>query len=218
MLLFFIFSIGIFFFSRKTLVMIYEMLRKTIKSEILSGALISLMILPGTLVHETAHFVTALFLMLPVKSISFFPVFNKNEIILGEVKYEKKDYLRGAIVGVAPFFFGIAVLTGIFYWNLFPSDNWIQNVIFFYLLFAVSSNMFSSKKDLKDILFITPFIVVFLFAVYLFKIKLDFMVIDDIMKKVSNYLFWVLIVNMILYSVFRSLLKTKGKPSFWHSL
>ena len=63
----------------------------------------ALLYFPGTAVHEMSHLVMAMILNLKVRDISLLPKIRGNTIKLGTVTYEKKDVVRGLIVGIAPF-------------------------------------------------------------------------------------------------------------------
>lgn len=210
MIVFLLLVIGIYFFSRKAMNEVFYFLMRIFKNYHLALAIITLILLPGTLVHELSHFIMALVLLLPVKSMSLFPVFEANEIKLGEVRFEKRDALRSGIVGIAPFVVGIFLLTAIFYFRIFPGQDLILNFLMAYLIFSISSNMFSSRQDLKDAIFIIPLIVVGMAIFYLFDIKLDMTLVNAIMKEANYYLFFVLAINsgaFVLFRVFNSFSK-----------
>lgn len=210
MIVFLLLVIGIYFFSRKAMNEVFYFLMRIFKNYHLALAIITLILLPGTLVHELSHFIMALVLLLPVKSMSLFPVFEANEIKLGEVRFEKRDALRSGIVGIAPFVVGILMLTAIFYFRIFPGQDLILNFLMAYLIFSISSNMFSSRQDLKDAIFIIPLIVVGMAIFYLFDIKLDMTLVNAIMKEANYYLFLVLAINFgafVLFRVFNSFSK-----------
>ena len=173
--------------------------------------MVALIYLPGTLVHEISHFLAALVLMLPVKKISIFPVFEKNEIKLGSVEYTKRDFLRGIIVGVSPVIFGMFTISLIFYFNIFPSNKFFLNLLFSYLIFSISSNMFSSKRDLQDLFIAIPVFFIILLVFYLLglKINLSFLVLNNngilsaILKEVNISLGIVFLINLSFFYILR---------------
>ncbi len=133
------------------------------------------------------------------------PKWEKNEIKLGEVIFIKKDFLRAILVGIAPVFFGIGILFLLFFYHIYPANNLGLNILYSYLIFSISANMFSSKQDLKDSALIIPLILLLLAVFYVFDIKININGIYAIMEKINFYIFFVLIINVILF-IFTKLL------------
>jgi len=179
--------------------------------------LVSFLFFPGTVIHEMGHFVAATVLNLKVYEIRLFPQWKKNQIKLGSVFYEKKDFLRGILVGVAPIFFGL-----IFFWflakfHLFPNSQIGLNIFFGYIIFSVSSTMFSSKQDLIEFGLIVPLLIIIIGMIYIFNIRLDILLdnrllkegLNSFFKDISFYLFFSIIINTVLiifFKIFRILL------------
>lgn len=160
-------------------------------------ALISTIYFPGTVLHETAHLTMAMLLLLRVKEIQIFPkITAENTIKLGHVLYEKRDVVRSVLVGVAPFLLGIAFFWSIAYFHLFPNSNLGMNILFGYLIFTVSSTMFSSKQDLVDILYVIPLVIMGIGIVYIFNLTGVF---EGLTKTVNLYLFFPLIINFFIW-------------------
>jgi len=163
----------LFFISRHATNCLFRFLRSFIKNEKIVFSLVSLIYLPGTILHEIGHLFAAMVLFLKVRDINIFPEFEENYIKLGSVLYEKRDFVRGFLVGVAPFFAGILFFYFISVFNLFPSVNLVQNFFVAYLIFSISSTMFSSKQDLIDFIFMIPFFIFVAGFVYIFQINLN---------------------------------------------
>jgi hypothetical protein len=139
----------IFFLSRLTINELFYFLRVFYKKEKIIYSLVSFLFFPGTVIHEMAHFVTATILNLKVYEIRLFPQWEKNQIKLGSVFFEKKICKRYTGWGGA-IFFGL-----IFFWflakfHLFPNSQLGLNILFGYIVFTVSSTMFSSNKYLIE--------------------------------------------------------------------
>lgn len=205
MIVFLLLIVIIYIITQLIIKELFLLLRKFFKSDFLTFALISLLFLPGTIIHESAHFLTALFLILPVKSMTIFPRWDENEIKLGEVLFIKKDFLRAILVGIAPIFFGIGILFSLFYFHIYPANNLGLNILYSYLIFSISANMFSSKQDLKDLLWITPVIIVVVMLFYVFDIKINMNTVNVIMNKVNLYISFVLILDIVLFGFTRLL-------------
>jgi hypothetical protein len=92
------------------------------------------------------------------EEVSLFPHIEKNHIRLGHVLYRRhpSDVIRPIIVGIAPFFGAIGLLWVIQSFHLFPGVVWWQTLLFGYLILAITANMFSSKQDLVDLIYIVP--------------------------------------------------------------
>ncbi len=142
------------------------------RSHRISIWLFSLIFLPGTLVHELAHLLTAGGLLVRVGNISLLPEIRETGVKLGHVEIEKTDPIRRALIGFAPVFAGLAVFTGsIFY----ATNNFFQNGIYpvwliailIYLSLVIGNTMFSSKKDLEGSLFIIVIFIAILSSLYL---------------------------------------------------
>jgi len=199
MLVFLLLIIAIYIVSRLILKELFILLRKFFQSDFVVFSLISLLFLPGTIIHESAHFITALLLILPVKSMTVFPKWDENEIKLGEVLFIKKDFLRAILVGIAPVFFGIGILFSLFYFHIYPANNIGLNIFYAYLIFSISANMFSSKQDLKDILLIIPVILLLIIIFYVFNIKINMNSLNVIMNNINRYIFFVLLIDAFLF-------------------
>ncbi len=205
MIVFLLQIIVIYIISKLTIKELFLFLRKFFQTDFPVFLLVSFIFLPGTIIHETSHFITALLLILPVKSMTIFPKWDNNEIKLGEVLFVKKDFLRAILVGIAPVFFGIGILFLLFFYQIYPSNNLGLNILYSYLIFSISANMFSSKQDLKDLILITPVALLVMVLFYVFDIKINTDFINVIMNKVNLYIFFVLIINVFLFSFFKLL-------------
>jgi len=204
LIILFLQTIALFFVSRHSTNQLFQFLRIFIKNEKWVFAIVSFLYLPGTILHEMAHFFAAMALFLKVKDISIFPEFKKDYIKLGSVLYEKRDIVRSFLVGIAPFFAGIFFFYYLSIFKLFPSTYLLQNLLFSYLIFAVSSTMFSSKQDVIDFIFIIPFVIFGAGIIYIFQIDFTFILKNknvvknllQFLKEVNFYLFVSLIINL----------------------
>ena len=213
--LLFIQSLAIFFLSRKNFNHFFYLFRRIFKNEKTVYALVSLVFLPGTIIHEFSHFFAATILFLPVKDIQIFPKFEKGQIKLGHVLYVKKDFLRGILVGIAPFFGALFFFFTLSFFNLFPNKNLWLNIVLIYLIFTVSSVMFSSKQDLVDIGLLIPFILFLLILGYIFQPSLPsfnlpyfdkiFNGLELFLINVNYYLFLSILIHFFLMVIFLGL-------------
>ncbi len=135
---------------------------------------------PGTLVHEMAHFLTALFLLVPVGNMQLMPVIEEHSdrsigVKLGSVSIARTDPIRRFLVSVAPLIIGtLAILTVIYYVSMYRYMNtwWILFLIT-YLIFTVTNTMFMSGKDLEGVWGFVAIVLVFLIATTLLGVNIN---------------------------------------------
>ncbi|PIY71891.1 hypothetical protein COY87_03810 [Candidatus Roizmanbacteria bacterium CG_4_10_14_0_8_um_filter_33_9] len=203
----------LFFLSCQTTNEIFYFLRMFIKNDSTVFGLVTFFFLPGTILHEFSHFFMAIILFLPVHKIQILPEFEKNYIKLGKVLYEKKDVIRGVIVGIAPLLGAMLFFWFLSIFHLFPQQNIWLSILLGYVVFSVSTSMFSSKQDLIDLVYIIPFIALFWAIIYLFNINLSFIIqnrtfirnIQEFFYNVRFYLVFSLIIHGIVIIVLKSL-------------
>ncbi|MFW5703676.1 MAG: hypothetical protein ACOCXQ_02475 [Patescibacteria group bacterium] len=167
MIISFILLFAIFFISRISIQRLALLLYSVTKSQSITNLFISVIFFPGTLIHETAHLVAALVLLLPVRGMTLIPEWDDQSIKLGHVTYVRKDPIRGILVGIAPLFGGVGIVWLLLQVEWFATGL-IPAVVFWYLMFTISSNMFSSKQDLVDAIYLIPILLVGILALYLF--------------------------------------------------
>ncbi len=142
--------------SAKAVNDLYQLFKMIFRFDIISFWLLSLLLLPGTLIHELSHYFMAKILLLKVTSFRILPKRLGSIIRLGEVSYEKADGFRGILVGIAPFFSGLAIIQILskIAWNT-HHEKFVFGILI-YLVFSITSTMFSSPEDLREWPFIIP--------------------------------------------------------------
>ena len=73
-------------------------------------ALLWLVLLPGILLHEGSHWITAKVLGLKTGKFSFTPNTVKGQIVLGSVEVQRSNAFKDSLVGLAPFLAGTLAL------------------------------------------------------------------------------------------------------------
>jgi len=172
LLLFVIELTFLYFISRLSIRELFYCLRIFFRSDKVVFIFITIIFFPGTVIHELSHFIVAIFLLLKVREIHIFPQFEKNFIKLGRVIYEKKDVLRGIIVGIAPIIIGLIIFFWISKLHIFFIENLWLKIFMFYLIFVISTTMFSSRQDLIDLGYLLPITIILIVFLYLFQIDL----------------------------------------------
>ncbi len=146
-------------------------------------ALFSFVFLPGILIHELSHLITAKLLGVRTGKFSIIPRrLNATQLQLGFVEIEKTDVFRDAIIGAAPLMTGCILVAyiGLVHLNLYPlwfsiwNNGFMESLttafksfhaadfwIWVYLILVVSSTMFPSKSDRR------AWLPLFSFAIFL---------------------------------------------------
>ncbi len=131
--------------------------------------LFSLLFLPGVLIHEISHFLMARLLGVRTGRLSVIPrPMDDGRLQLGYLETGRADFVRDALIGVAPLIFGGFFIGYIAIKPLGIPDLWndfaggsnaelmqtLVNIfakadfwIWFYLAFAISSTMMPSRSD-----------------------------------------------------------------------
>jgi len=148
----------------------------------ISMALFSLLFLPGVLLHELSHFLVAKLLDVPTGRFSIIPrKLEGGRIQLGYVETVSTDFVRDALIGVAPLVTGVIFIAIAGVARLGINSLWDSLIhgqlsslspilssmidrpdfwLWFYLVFAISSTMLPSASDRRAWL---PLILVLLF-------------------------------------------------------
>ncbi len=149
--LLFIFEFILLFFLAKLLSRsLMKVFLKATKSTKVSIYLISLFFLPGVIVHELSHFLTAGVLFVKTGDIDILPKTVDGGLRLGSVQTERTDFIRMALIGVAPVIIGSVIVFGTIYYIQNNSFNsFLAYLISFFVILEVGNTMFSSKKDIE---------------------------------------------------------------------
>lgn len=161
-------------------------------SKFMSINLISLIFLPGIIIHELSHFFIAVILFVPVGDMEFTPKKNDNGVRLGSIEIARTDPIRRSLIGFAPVFVGLALIVGVVYF-------FSSNILFFqknnpyvfmavilaliYLLFAVSNTMFSSSKDMEGTVEILIVLLIIFGAAYILGFRPSLSYLDKALAK-----------------------------------
>ncbi len=197
----------IYFFSIYIQKKIFYLFYKSFKNSKISYYLISILYLPGTVFHELSHLFSALFLLTKINKIDLIPKIGNKEVTLGSVSIEKTDFLRGFVIGISPLLFGIGFFYYIFHFNFFPSNSLITNLLFCYLFFSISSSMFSSKEDLKDLYYFIGFILILGCIFYILNIDIRSIfkinTFTNFLIDINKYFLISIIINLFFYIIIK---------------
>lgn len=145
--------VALFFLSNALTRSLAILCYRFFKSEKTVMYLLALLFFPGTLLHEFAHLLTAGILFVPIGKLELFPYKTEDGVRLGSVQIAKTDPFRRALIGLAPIFYGLAVLFAIvYYFSQLPLTPWFLNIIIIVCsVFEIGNTMFSSKKDVEGL-------------------------------------------------------------------
>jgi hypothetical protein len=170
----------------------------------LSVYIMAFLFLPGTIIHELSHFLTGLFLLVPVGELTFIPKIEDESVRLGSVSIAKTDPLRRFLIGSAPLLIGVSLILAIVFFLTNTTDpTAIHFLVGFYLILEIANTMFLSKKDLDGVWKII-LIVGLLIALYIVlgidvDINSDFGFRVNEMFETGTYFMLVpLVVNMLI--------------------
>lgn len=134
----------------------------------LASVIIFLMLLPGVILHEAAHWLAARMLGLRVSKLRIWPRKQGNYLGLGSVSMQRADIWRESLVGIAPLLLGNAVIAWIG-WQVFATPallealaaghllraaatfltslRTVDGLLWAYALFAIGNSMMPSSSD-----------------------------------------------------------------------
>lgn len=197
--------------SRKVATYIYKFIYLVIGSSRFSIALLAIIVLPGTLIHEFSHLVFATFLRVPTGNLTIMPSMGKKgEVKTGRLEIVKPDPFRHILIGLAPMIVGLIIIYVIGNY-LLPSFSQllsfqfsVLSIISLYLLFAMSVTMFSSRKDLESLIIAGPIIFLIGLSLYLFGIRIVFeeSLVAKITQILSSLNYYLLISLVLDYLIF----------------
>lgn len=175
--------------------------------------LISLLLLPGVVVHEIAHYLFATFLLVPVGDMEFMPQKREGELKLGSVMIGTTDPVRRFLIGVAPIIVGIAVIFLLFNFLKAGDAELYVKIFLFYVLFTIGNTMFSSKKDMEGALALLILIAILGVTAFFLGVRPDsswfegsfFLSLVDIIKQVNLFIFFLIILDLCAFFVIRFL-------------
>lgn len=155
LVLIFLFLLELFlmaFFSNLLINALSNLFFRITKSQSVTTNLLAVLFLPGTIIHELSHILSAGVLMVHVGEMEFIPKITSTGVRLGSAEIGLTDPFRRALIGLAPFLVGVSLIL-VSLWLLLPeTSNIYQRLLLFYVIFEIGNTMFSSKKDLEGLL------------------------------------------------------------------
>jgi hypothetical protein len=174
----------------------------------------SIFFLPGILIHELSHFFAAQLLNVRTGNINIFPQEIKGEnVLMGSVQSEHTDPFREILIGAAPFFTGLFVISFITMINFSAvfggvNNSWealthlsFLNIFFLYLIFSIGNTMFISKEDQRGLWFLPLILIAIVSLISAFEVKVNYMKIvyeiDLFLNIINKALFLCLFLDVV---------------------
>lgn len=190
---------ALFLLSRKLINKISRLFYILTRNKRLTVYLFAILFLPGTVVHELSHFLSATVLFVRTGKITLWPEIDEKGVKLGSVEIAKTDPIRRFIIGVAPFIFGTLILLAILvYISSGFGENSLVVALAVYLIFTIGNTMFSSKKDLEEtwklvILILIVFVILQLLGFQLQSLELGNLLSPQVIEYIKRANFFMLI-------------------------
>lgn len=149
----------------------------------------SLLVLPGTIIHELSHWLVAEILQVRTGEIVILPELSGSgrEERLGSVATAKSDPFRGFLIGIAPFITGLAILfiLGQLLFSAWQKGViWWQLALIIYGIMVVGNSMMISRADRRT----WPFILILLVFVIFFFRRLELSPSPSVLTGISQSL------------------------------
>lgn len=196
LVLFFFELVLLFFLSRFLTQSLSRLFLRITKSQHLTISLLAILFLPGVIVHELAHLITASILLVRTGEIEFMPKITDDGVKLGSVAIAKTDPFRRAIIGVAPVLVGTAIIiVSLFYFTVIdlPISSTIKIILELFILFEIGNTMFSSKKDMEGTIEVVVILILITGALFFVGFRMPQSILDyfssqmvvEVVEKVS---------------------------------
>lgn len=180
--------LGLYLISRWLTQIIYLFFYIVFRSRAVALSLLSLLLFPGTVIHELSHLFTAEILGVRTGKLSLIPEsISEHEVRAGSVQIASTDPFRRYLIGFAPIIVGTVALFMLTYWlpgllaevstafrsgTLLYLPSWYILVVVGYFIFTISNTMFSSKEDTKGFLPFAVILGLFMGSAYLIGLRL----------------------------------------------
>lgn len=148
----------------------------------------SLLVLPGTIIHELSHWLTAEILRVRTGEITIFPDLSGEggRERLGSVATAKSDPFRGFLIGVAPFVSGLIILVILgrlvqLGWGAYA---WWQLGLIIYGIMVIGNSMMISREDRRT----WPFIIIMMSLIGIVLWRLQVSLIPNFSSNIAGIL------------------------------
>lgn len=148
------------FVSKQYTQTVFIVVRRVVRSRTIAITIMTILLFPGTVLHELSHLFTAEILGVHTGKLTLVPEsIETDDIQSGSVAIAHSDPFRRTAIGIAPFINGLVVLTALSWWFTKAIEGqWlVLNTqltlgIIFYLILTVTNTMFTSKEDMVGVI------------------------------------------------------------------
>ena len=165
--------------SSKLTQLSFTVLMRLTHSRSISITILTIILFPGTVIHELSHLFTAEIMGVHTGTLTLAPEsIEDEEIQSGSVQIAVTDPFRRTLIGIAPTITGTATLSALSWWlstivgQISTTPYKLLVIGILYLIITISNTMFTSKEDLKGVLPVLLTIAIFLCAFYLSGIRI----------------------------------------------
>lgn len=148
------------FVSKRYTQLGFMLLVRIVRSRTIAITIMTLLLFPGTVIHELSHLFTAEVLGVHTGKLTLVPEsIEQDNIQSGSVAIASSDPFRRTAIGIAPFVNGVLVLTALSWWFGEAMNNqWLiinkecTIVAILYLILTITNTMFTSKEDMVGVI------------------------------------------------------------------
>ena len=155
----------------------FTVLMRLTRSRSIAITILTIILFPGTVIHELSHLFTAEILGVHTGKLTLAPEsIEAGESGSGQVAVT--DPFRRSLIGIAPTITGMITLS-ILSWYLSTQMYQVSGIKYqvlivsiIYLIFTISNTMFTSKEDLKGVLPVALTLAIFAITFYISGIRI----------------------------------------------
>jgi hypothetical protein len=215
----------LYLLSRNLYVLLFRCIHHVTRNKRATIHLVAFLFLPGTFLHEVAHWITANLLFVPTGSMTLIPKMDeKGNLRLGSVMIAKTDIIRRFLIGAAPVILGVSIILATLYFafqkNIF--DNYLIIFLLGCLVFQIGNTMFSSKKDMEGALGLILTVLVAGIVFYFLGLQLHVDIsrvmelfsnpmVTNIFLKGSLYLLIPILIDLLFILILKPIYKSGNK-------
>jgi len=167
------------FLSSRLTQLSFTVLMRLTRSRSIAITILTIILFPGTVIHELSHLFTAEILGVHTGKLTLAPEsIEAGEIQSGSVQVAVTDPFRRSLIGIAPTITGMITLS-ILSWYLSTQMYQVSGIKYqvlivsiIYLIFTISNTMFTSKEDLKGVLPVALTLAIFAITFYISGIRI----------------------------------------------
>ena len=180
----------------------FTVLMRLTHSRTISITILTIILFPGTVIHELSHLFTAEVLGVHTGTLNLAPEsIEGEEVQSGSVQVAVTDPFRRTLIGIAPTITGMVTIS-ILSWYLSHTQQFIIGIALLYLILTISNTMFTSKEDLKGVLPVAITLALFCSAFYISGIRIILPVhiqttITTVIQTLAQYLAAAVGINLM---------------------